>query len=57
MTRTTTTMLALVCTLVLTACGGGIDTEDEFMGPPLPRPCAVNPASCPPPPTLAAPGS
>ena len=41
--------------MLLTACGGGIDTADEFMGPPAPitdvKPCPVNPAACHPEPS------
>lgn len=44
--------------MILTGCGGGIDTVDEFMGPPEqsgmvkpPRPCPVNVTACHPEPT------
>jgi hypothetical protein len=47
------TRLLLIAMLIATlaACGGGIDTPDEFMGPPtaeakVPRPCPIDPASC-----------
>lgn len=44
--------------MVITGCGGGIDTADEFMGPPeptarvdAPRPCPVDVSACHPKPT------
>ena len=47
--------LMLLIAVLLAGCGGGIDTADEFMGPPVPitevKPCPANVTACHPGPT------
>lgn len=42
-------MVSIALALILGGCGGGVDTPDEFMGPPVesgfikpPRPCPID---------------
>jgi len=48
-------LLIVALVSLLAGCGGGIDTADEFMGPPVPitdvKPCPANVTACHPGPT------